>query len=114
MENNLQLIINYYEEIRIIDFWSHRQKIADLMILTTGLLNVLLKKEIISDDEFSEGFSLAKKKFEKEINELEKNIKLHTDKKEELEKEILEINNKQKDMKKTLQDIFRINIDDMK
>ena len=112
--DGLELLLRYYEEVNLCNFWGHRQKIADSMILTTGLLNAILKKGIISDDEFSEGFSLAKKQFEKEINELEKNIKLHTDKKEELEKEILKINNKQKDMKKTLQDIFRINIDDMK
>lgn len=113
MENNLQPIIDYCDEIRLIDFWTHRQKIVDSMILTTGLLNALLKKEIISDEEFSEGFSLAKKQFEKEVNELEQNIKMHTDKKGKLEKELLGETEKQEETEKILQDILGINIDDM-
>lgn len=109
-----ELILKYYEEIIFCNFWDNRGKIADIMIWISALCNLLIKKGIITKDEFDEGVSTAKKHHEETTNLIEKELELHKNKKENLEKEIKKHNEEQEKMNETMKEIFGIDLNNLK
>lgn len=57
MDDNLKLVLEYFDEIRQGDFCIQIEKIVNSTIHTMGLYYALFKKGIITRDEWNEGIS---------------------------------------------------------
>lgn len=78
------------------------------MIQTTGLYHALLKKGIITKNEWNDGISEMKKIYSEEVHEIEEKVRIHKEKVKEIEKNITQENKKQENVKKAIKDIFGI------
>lgn len=110
MEENLKLVLEYYEEMRQYDFFSHREKILSSMIQTLGLYHALRKKGIITEDEWSEGISTMQNVYSKERHEVEEKVRIHEENARKIDEKIKAKNKEQENMKKTIKDIFGIDL----
>ena len=57
MDDNLKLVLEYFDEIRQGDFCIQSEKIVNSTIHTMGLYYAFFKKGIITRDEWDEGIS---------------------------------------------------------
>lgn len=109
MEEKLKLILELYEEIRQHDFFSHREKILSSMIQTSGLYYALLKKGIITKDEWNEGIATMQNVYSKELNEVKEKVRIHDENARKIE-EKMNAKKEQENMKKTIKDLFGIDL----
>lgn len=110
MEETLKLILELYEEIRQHDFFSHREKILSSVIQTSGLYYALLKKGIITKDEWNEGIATMQNVYSKELHEAKEKVRIHDENARKIEEKMNAKNKKQENMKKTIKDIFRTDL----
>ncbi|MEI1255995.1 hypothetical protein V8Q34_14750 [Blautia sp. JLR.GB0024] len=85
----LDKIEEYYDQIRRCDYWSHRKSILDSIVITNGLYVALVRKGILTKEEFDSGISEAKDAFADTSNQIQDNLKQCKSKKELIEKELL-------------------------
>lgn len=102
----LKFLLGYYYEIEQGNFWVNTEKTLNSSLWTVGLYNALFKKNVITNEEWKEGVTLAKKQYEKEIKLVEQKIEESKQKVDKIEKEILKINDEQSDLEKFARELF--------
>lgn len=106
LKKYLKLLFDYYYQIGQGNFWINTKKILDSSLCIVGLYNALFKKNIITDEEWEEGVTLAKKQYKKEIKSIEQRIEESKRKIEKIEKEVQKNSNEQTDLEKIARELF--------
>ena len=110
MDDNLKLVLEYFDEIRQGDFCIQSEKIVNSTIHTMGLYYALFKKGIITRDEWDEGIATMQNVYSKELHEAKEKVRIHDENARKIEEKMNAKNKKQENMKNTIKDIFRIDL----
>lgn len=91
MEEYLNKIEEYYNAIRMCDFYRHRQLIIKTINLVGGLAEAIGEKGIITQEEWDAGIEKERKEHEEEMEKINENLENAINNKERIEKELLKM-----------------------